>query len=302
MKTFKEKFKEFKGMNKKEKARKIIDIIFYCIVGVIATILIISYICYNPKKQASADYRPEGNEMGFEYPETPEIELPSIKRGARYDGTLNYESGTYVFPTRKSLIFNTFIITDTGRWECKECISMQVEKEGTYVVYYLKDASVVTQILFIVNSSDNSISNIRVRKSNGTYAEGSDVNEISIARMQPAPYNDYQTENLVKILWAASYSSIYGKEYDKGFRYGYENAGGITQEQLDVAYNNGYVYGYNVGLSETNNSFNPIGMIITPVAEFFTVKLFGDFSIGSFFTVTLFVSVALIFLKIFAGG
>ena len=43
-------------------------------------------------------------------------------------------------------------------------------------------------------------------------------------------------------------------------------------------------------------------MIIKPVAQLFSIKMFGEFAIGDFFTVAMFVSVAIIFLKIFAGG
>ena len=72
---------------------------------------------------------------------------------------------------------------------------------------------------------------------------------------------------------------------------------------FENGYNTGYNTGYDKGLYEgSSKSFNPIGMIIRPVAQLFSIKMFGDFAIGDFLTVAMFVSVAIIFLKIFAGG
>lgn len=74
--------------------------------------------------------------------------------------------------------------------------------------------------------------------------------------------------------------------YDEGYKKGYEDG-----------YNRGYVEG-----ASTATDFNPVGMMIEPIAQLFNIKIFGDFSIGNFFTAALFVTLALSFLKMFAGG
>lgn len=66
-------------------------------------------------------------------------------------------------------------------------------------------------------------------------------------------------------------------------------------------YNDGYSIGYEEGKTQ-GTAFNPVGMMIEPVAELLDVKLFGDFSIGNFFTAALFVTLAISFMKMFAGG
>lgn len=90
------------------------------------------------------------------------------------------------------------------------------------------------------------------------------------------------------------YSDAYTEGYITGTDEGYyegENAG----------YQNGYNIGYAEGKSQAT-TFNPIGMMIEPVAKLLDVKLFGNFSIGNFFTAALFVTLAISFMKMFAGG
>lgn len=84
--------------------------------------------------------------------------------------------------------------------------------------------------------------------------------------------------------------------YNQGNKTGYDNG---YKEGEDKGYQNGYNNGYTEG---SNGTFNPIGMILQPAADFLEIKIFGDFSIGSFLGAALFISVALIFLKMFAGG
>ena len=69
------------------------------------------------------------------------------------------------------------------------------------------------------------------------------------------------------------------------------------QEMYDKGYNAGYMDG-----SKNATGFNPVGMMIEPVAKLLDVKLFGEFSIGNFFTAALFVTLAMSFIKMFAGG
>ena len=91
---------------------------------------------------------------------------------------------------------------------------------------------------------------------------------------------------------------IYSNAYEEGYMTG-TNEGYTAGEQ--AGYQNGYNVGYETGKSQAT-TFNPVGMMIEPVAELLNVKLFGDFSIGNFFTSALFVTLAISFMKMFAGG
>ena len=73
--------------------------------------------------------------------------------------------------------------------------------------------------------------------------------------------------------------------YDEGYSNGYHNG-----------YHNGYDSGASQGLT------NPLLFFITPIDSFLSTNLFGSVSIGDIISVVLFVFVALIFLKMFAGG
>lgn len=108
-------------------------------------------------------------------------------------------------------------------------------------------------------------------------------------------YNPLSPEDTSSIPNGA-YNYGYGIGQQAGREQGY-------QEGFDGGYTQGFNEGYTEGINDAqNNSFNPIGMIMEPVATLLGTKLFGNFSIGSFFTVALFVAIALIFIKMFAGG
>lgn len=106
---------------------------------------------------------------------------------------------------------------------------------------------------------------------------------------------DYPEFFICKALMSTQNSSLTSdKIYSDAYTEGY-NEGETT------GYENGYNNGYNLG-KEQATSFNPIGMMIEPVAKLLDVKLFGDFSIGNFFTAALFVTLAISFMRMFAGG
>lgn len=95
---------------------------------------------------------------------------------------------------------------------------------------------------------------------------------------------------------------IFSNAYEEGYMTGTDE--GYTEGE-NAGYENGYNYGYNKGYEEGRNqatTFNPIGMMIEPVAKLLDVKIFGEFSIGNFFTAALFVTLAISFMKMFAGG
>lgn len=91
----------------------------------------------------------------------------------------------------------------------------------------------------------------------------------------------------------------YSPLYSFGYNFGYNNGYNSSTAYSD-GFNAGYSSGYNVGLSE--QFIHPISAILDPVHSFMSTNLFGSFSIGSAFTVALFVMVAIMFIKMFSGG
>lgn len=95
---------------------------------------------------------------------------------------------------------------------------------------------------------------------------------------------------------------------DEGYNNGF--SAGETQGHVD-GYNEGYevgkVDGYELGYSDgmdvgfVNNS-SVITYFLAPVATFMEMKLFGIVSLNSVFSVVLFVLIATVFIKLFAGG
>ncbi len=99
------------------------------------------------------------------------------------------------------------------------------------------------------------------------------------------------------------YNEGYNVGYDEGQEDGYQtgyNDGILLSDAYDEGYREGYSNGLNKGLSDTLT--NPVSFFLQPVQAFLDTKLFGNFSIGTALNAVLFVSLALIFIKMFAGG
>lgn len=311
MKSIKEKIETFKKLETKQKVSKIINWIFVTILIIMTGIIIIGGLIKT--KVASADNRPIENISGMVYPESPEIELPKLELGRMNTTTiLRLETGRYNLGSRKNIMFETFVASDSNPWKCWNIVQVNIYGDSnnpTIELIEKTNEAVVMQMIIFRAENYTEIQEIYVLRENGQFASfgNGQLQEVRIARLIGGAYSTYEMEDLVKLLWACSYSKIYGEWFEKGYNYYEINEGSITQEMLNEAYNNGYEKGeqtgYNNGYSEgAKNGFNPIGMIINPVAQFFSIPMFGNFAIGDFFTVALFVSVALIFLRIFAGG
>lgn len=77
----------------------------------------------------------------------------------------------------------------------------------------------------------------------------------------------------------------------------------ILKEEYDKGHADGYQDGYNKGKADgTTVDLNPISIFLEPVSAFMNIKLFGFVSLGLVFNIVLFVSLAIIFIKLFAGG
>lgn len=79
--------------------------------------------------------------------------------------------------------------------------------------------------------------------------------------------------------------------------------GSCSPDDLKAEYDKGFNAGYDKGkLDGTIVDLNPISVFLEPVSAFMNIKLFGFVSLGLVFNIVLFVSLALIFIKLFAGG
>lgn len=79
--------------------------------------------------------------------------------------------------------------------------------------------------------------------------------------------------------------------------------GVCSPEEIQAAFDRGYTDGYNKGMNDgVQVNLNPISVFLSPVQSFLDMKIFGIFSISSALIVILFVGIALIFIKMFAGG
>lgn len=79
--------------------------------------------------------------------------------------------------------------------------------------------------------------------------------------------------------------------------------GPVSPDVLKAEYDKGFKAGYDKGkLDGSPVDLNPISVFLEPVSAFLNIKLFGFVSLGLVFNIVLFVSLALIFIKLFAGG
>lgn len=78
--------------------------------------------------------------------------------------------------------------------------------------------------------------------------------------------------------------------------------------EYDKGHSDGYTNGYNVGYDKGKVdgadlvSVSPITFLLSPVSALLGTPIWGQFTIGSLFSVVLFVGCTLIFIKMFAGG
>lgn len=301
MKKIKERIEEFKNGTKKEKIKKIINIIFLAVIIALLAMMIIGLCMQKENNSKTAGAVQEWPEE-FKYPETYEkgemIISPKFTIGQSYnsvdpeetfakttDGnrvTLDYKIGMYVeIPATNEnfiILFNEIQI-DVGFDMGEGYARLSFFKE--------RDAHQVTLIV----TPDQKLSGVVAR----TDYLNNDENDANVWYILNTGVNENERlTQMNKVIWAVTKTDVYKNWW---------TLGGI-QNGYEAGYDYGYEWGYKKGTIEgqQQGAINPIGMIITPISEFFTIKIFGSFSIGDFFTVAMFVSVALIFLKIFAGG
>lgn len=202
----------------------------------------------------------------------------------------DFNSGYY------RLFINAYLAPDTV-YSCKTDFSSDLPKiEVDSVILwnddYFKNVNFFTftspsdissgliSIICYVNNPNVSVSQVMLVK--GTYT----------AETMPA----YQPN--LKYIFTTGFTNGYRDGYDTGYDSG-----------RNYGYNLGYISGYDTGYSYGRNSQiseglfkNPLDVFLQPISNFLNTDIFGSFSIGDGFTIAFFVMIALIFIKMFAGG
>lgn len=124
---------------------------------------------------------------------------------------------------------------------------------------------------------------------------------ITIDGVVPKDFENFLNEYATKLYGDGVYQDGYDSGYTDGESIGYQS--GYTAG--DSA---GYIRGHTVGYAEGVNKghsdsiTNPISTFLEPVHQFMNTPFFGTLTYASIFNIVLFVLIALIFIKMFAGG
>lgn len=292
MKEIKEKIKEFKAKPKKEKTKKIIDIVFLGVLIIILAILMVGFFVSRENKNKTA---------GALVSNSPELIQIMYKT---YDGsnidrgiyTLGYYDFSVTGAEKREFGVTYMEIYNNKKWEKVKGIEEERNGSSVNVRFKTENGVILNKMNMFVEPITaggpvwNPKINCRVRAE--VYEEirvkwDGIINYVG-GRVQM--YTEYALPRILMLYMNVDMFNI-------------EETTNYPNLFFESGYNTGYDTGYNKGLYEgSNKAFNPIGMIITPVAQLFSIKMFGEFAIGDFLTVAMFVSVAIIFLKIFSGG
>lgn len=286
MKKIKERIEEFKAKPKKDKIRKIADIVFLATLIAILFILIVGFFVYkgNKNEKAGADYRPSMDTPGFMYPEinNPVVKI-KINETWNAKGQIAINDGEFLLGQEKALIMYDFVASEMNPYRCNVIYKIKIyDGQAGKDIELIDGKGEVRYIIPVsIEGSNVKVENVYAKKSNGKLINigNGTMQDVWIAKIANATYSHKEVESVIKMLWAVSFSEVYEEYYRCGYNKG----------KID-------------GIASVPTGFDPVGIIIEPVAKFLNIKLFGDFGIGHFLLVAVAVSITLIFLKIFAGG
>jgi hypothetical protein len=213
-----------------------------------------------------------------------------------------FDPSSNIYINSQSPYYIPFFVPVTFTNSCCAFISILESSSSTRVIY-------ISSIHFIRVSPDSA-----VLRYNGKYLDtGAPINSGPLVSLTKdgdnfrciAPFRAY-----CAILANPSYTSgnrflyhllpqipVFNTIYNNGVSDGYDSG---YDSGLHTGYDSGFSSGYNTAL--TDGLKNPVSFIIDPVREFLNAPLFGVVSVGSVLTVALFVLVAIMFIKMFAGG
>lgn len=233
---------------------------------------------YGISEQPSLDYFWEISPLR----ELTEEQFSYFSSGTTYDIDLDM----YVHSTRTNFVYSTYCHFDT----------LTVGKTANYWIFTFHTTTVNTQnvvIRYIYHNVSTVYYTPQVQMSN----------MLVFLSPQMVLTSSYDTPQIAKLLWNSALFVELPDIAATARQNGYD-AGVIFGE--DLGFQNGYSQGYEVGFKEGQAVSpvysNPVSFFLEPVSLFLGTPLFGSFSIGMALSIVLFVGVALIFIKMFAGG
>lgn len=284
----KEKIEEFKAKKREEKLKIIVNKILLTIIICILGILIVGLFITKNKEGKTAGATVAGNG------EITQTIYKTISNGLSEPiYTMGYYDWNKTTETREFSVGYMEVLVNNS-WKKVASVKEVRSGYGTGVSFMYKDeeGGLMNKISTSIHPTDTG--GIGWGSKMNTRVQISIIEDIKIkwdgvinyVGGRLTLYTEYEIPRILMI-----YANVNTLDIDGTMNY--------PNSFFESGYNSGYNDGYIKGTEET---FNPIGMIINPVASFFSTPMFGSFAIGDFFTVAMFVSVALIFLKIFAGG
>lgn len=184
------------------------------------------------------------------------------------------ESGSYTLKSGEEFIVTGY--RSDGSGDQKVSYTAEIKR---VTIYKSSDNKTVNLILW----SESEEFNITIALNNSNYEVQSfniPTGNIRYFSMGQGIYTETASEplkNVFNVFWNCFHSELMDVGYELGYQNGIRDGSPVEME-------------------------NPITYFIAPVSAFLATPLFGTFSIGAALSIVLFVSVALIFLKIFAGG
>lgn len=262
----------FKKNVKQHKAKFVLNCVF--IVLTIAMLIFISVVSVSGKNNKSASAYSYADNRAFDYPEF------GPKSNSNFDSKSSYNV-PYFSPSTKTQDATAFISykNNSGPKQLVYIYSFNIVL-NTKDKYTLR----FTGLELNSNKRVNGIELVTFRKVDNQFVCTPHIDGYATILFIP----EYNIGNhiLFKIFPEIP---IYKDFYELGYN-----------EEKKCGYDLGYASGYNQAL--TDKFTNPINSILEPVSSFLETKLFGGVSIGSMLSVAIFVGLALIFIKMFAGG
>lgn len=260
-------------------------------------------VCDNPYISVGVP-QPNNNTFVFTYNAGgPELLFGIITTSSVYDeyqgisySTSGVSSDVLYVQTEDNLMPRTFYPGKSYTLYVKPFLAGQI-KSFTFTVFpdpdfiFLDASQVGNGVISQINNQDSTF----VQKFH--YGSSSYSSTLTIAVLDISSW----TDDAYNRGYSAGYQNGYDVGYDAGHEDGY-NAGLNENSQYQAGYNSGYAVGLAAGQNISWGNLNVVSLFLSPVNSFLATPLFGSFSIGTAFSVVLVVLLAVIFIKMFAGG
>lgn len=218
-------------------------------------------------------------------------------------GAIYFDIGQTTWANVKSIFVNYIAINKN-----KQYVYIQI-RNGSKVIGYDNAQISRDPEYFIKLNKDKIEINFQ-----GSYNENSTITNIifnfkSYGKEEPNSWMQFFLVDITTTTTRKYYKSYLNDviettgegQYNTGYAAGFVNGRehGYNDGEKD-GYDKGYTQGYDKGAMEGLK--NPIEYFLKPIDSFMNTKIFGTLAIGNIISILLFVMIALIFLKMFAGG